>query len=114
MISGLSAFCLYVCAPHPSIRLALGVTQRLETHEHVQRGLADAVRRALVPEVETDAGEPARHVHDHLPLALLEQGKVRLRDERRADHVRFYRAQHAVGRKVERLVKAFVLRSIYA
>ena len=61
------------------------------THEHVERGLRNSIRRADLAEVvhaDADAPDGARHVHDRLLPALLEEGQERLRDERGAHDVR--------------------------
>ena len=90
---------------------AVAVSNPISTdaYQHVQRGLAYAVRCALVSGVDPNARQPTRHVHDSFLVALLEQREVHLREDHRTDDVHLHCAHKHFGLRVRGQVVSFVL-----
>lgn len=92
--SGLCFDCLYVCTRLSGLILAMW---SYGTYEHIQGRLADAVGRAFVAAVDSNARETGAHVHDKLLFALLQKRKQRLGEMTRPYDVRLKRLRQIFG-----------------
>lgn len=82
---------------------------RGETHQHVQRTLADRVARALWAAVKPYGSQPGGHVHDGLLGAAQQEGVIELAEEGGRTEVGLDDLEQLRVVKVERRIECRVL-----